>query len=104
LFGSDHHSATRDDAQLDPQSDPARIRAFFIRPNHARRGIGRAIVEACEKAIRDAGFTQVELASTLPGEKFYQRCGYVSGIREDVPLPNGLSLGIVRMTKRLEAN
>jgi N-acetylglutamate synthase-like GNAT family acetyltransferase len=102
LFGSDHHSVVRDDAELDPRADAARIRAFFIRPDHARRGVGRAIVEACEKAIRAAGFTQIELASTLPGEKFYQQCGYVSGTREEVPLPNGLTLGIVRMTKHLQ--
>ncbi|HJT82077.1 MAG TPA: GNAT family N-acetyltransferase [Chthoniobacterales bacterium] len=101
LFGSDQHHATRDDAELDPESDPAHIRAFFIHPKHARRGVGRAIVEACESAIRAAGFRQIELAATLPGEAFYQACGYLSGPRQDVPLPNGLTLGIVRMTKRL---
>lgn len=99
LFGSDHHHATRDDAELDPGSDAARVRAFFVHPDHARRGIGRAIVEACESAIRTAGFKQIELAATLPGESFYRACGYVSGIREEVPLPNGLKLGIVRMHK-----
>ena len=101
LFGSDHHHATRDDAELDPQSDAARIRAFFVHPDYARRGIGRAIVEACEHAIRGAGYQQIELAATLPGEAFYQACGYISGKREDVRLPNGLTLQIVRMTKQL---
>jgi GNAT superfamily N-acetyltransferase len=100
LFGSDHHSS-RDDAELDPRSDAARIRAFFIHPDRARRGLGRAIVEACEKAIRAAGFNRIELAATLPGEAFYQACGYISGKREEVALPNGLALGIVRMTKHL---
>jgi len=59
LFGSDHHT-TRDDAELDPMKDAARIRAFFVHPNHARRGIGRAILEACEKAICASGFTAIE--------------------------------------------
>lgn len=101
LFGSDHHQAARDDAELDPQSDAARIRAFFVHPEHARRGVGRAIVEACETAIRGAGFKRIELAATLPGEAFYQVCGYQSGKREDVSLPNGLTLGIVHMSKAL---
>jgi GNAT superfamily N-acetyltransferase len=101
LFGSDHHHAVRDDAELDPSSDSARIRAFFVHPNHARRGVARAILDACEVAIRAAGFKSIELASTLPGEAFYRACGYVSGEREEVPLPNGLRLGIVHMTKHM---
>lgn len=101
LFGSDQHHPIRDDAELDPATDAARIRAFFVHPKFARRGLGRAILDACETAIRTAGFKRIELASTLPGETFYRTCGYISGDREDVPLPNGLTLGIVRMTKRL---
>ena len=100
LFGSDHHT-TRDDAELDPITDAARIRAFFVHPDHARRGIGRAILEACEKAICDAGFTAIELAATLTGVPFYAAFGYVLGEEFDVPLANGLSLQIVRMTKEL---
>jgi N-acetylglutamate synthase-like GNAT family acetyltransferase len=101
LFGSDHHHAIRDNAELEPASNAARIRAFFVHPKYARRGLGRAILDACETAIRAAGFTRIELAATLPGEAFYQACGYVAGTGEDVPLPNGLRLGIVRMSKRL---
>jgi GNAT superfamily N-acetyltransferase len=100
LFGSDHQT-NRDDAELDPAAEAARIRAFFIHPNWARRGLGRAILEECEKAIRAAGFHSIELAATLPGVPFYAAFGYLSGERSDVPLPNNLSLGIVRMTKIL---
>lgn len=100
LFGSDHQT-NRDDTELDPATDPARIRAFFVHPDWARRGLGRAILEQCEKAIRDAGFRSIELAATLPGVPFYAAFGYVSGGREDVPMANDLSLGIVRMTKKL---
>jgi N-acetylglutamate synthase-like GNAT family acetyltransferase len=101
LFGSDHHTSARNDAELNPATDAARIRAFFIHPEHARRGIGRAILDECEKAIRAAGFKSIELAATLPGVSFYAAFGYLSGERSDVPLPNNLSLGIVRMTKIL---
>jgi GNAT superfamily N-acetyltransferase len=85
LFGSDHQTY-RDDAELDPSHDAARIRAFFIHPDHARRGLGRAILEECEKAIRAAGFQSIELAATLPGVPFYSACGYSSGERSDIPL------------------
>jgi GNAT superfamily N-acetyltransferase len=104
LFGSDHHAATRDDAELDPRHDAARIRAFFVHPEYARHGVGRAILRACEDAIMNAGFNRIELASTLPGEAFYRACGYAAGVPESVALPNGLTIGIVRMTKILAEN
>ena len=100
LFGSDHQT-NRDDTELDPSTDSARIRAFFIHPAWARRGIGRRILDECEQMIRAAGFKSVELAATLSGVAFYAACGYVSGERLDIPLPNGLSLEIVRMKKEL---
>lgn len=101
LFGSDHHHTTRDDALLDPSRDAARIRAFFIHPNYARRGVGRAILDGCEKAIRADGFRKIELAATLPGETFYAATGYTAGERSDVSLTNGEKIGIVQMTKVL---
>jgi GNAT superfamily N-acetyltransferase len=100
LFGSDHHTS-RDDAELDPTTDPARIRAFFVHPAWARRGIARAILNECEAAIRQANFKLVELAATLPGVPFYAACGYRSVERLVVRLPNGLNLPVERMTKDL---
>jgi GNAT superfamily N-acetyltransferase len=98
LFGSDHQTG-RDDAELDPTRDPARVRAFFIHPGWARKGIGCAILDACEKAIGAAGFSSIELAATLPGVPFYAACDYSTGERYDVPLLNGLALPVVRMRK-----
>lgn len=100
LFGSDHHTS-RDDAELDPTTDPARIRAFFVHPAWARRGIARAILNECEAAIRKANFKFVELAATLPGVPFYAACGYRSLERLAVRLPNDLNLAVERMTKDL---
>jgi GNAT superfamily N-acetyltransferase len=103
LFGSDA-ARQRDDALLDPSRQPARIRAFFVHPRQARRGLGRAILVACEKAIRNAHFGRVELVSTLAGVDFYRAFGYQETERYEVPLVNGLSLPVVSMIKNLTAN
>src|SRR6266576_1117599 len=75
LFGGDQY-ASRDAGYLDPRTEPAKIRAFFIHPQHARKGIARAILEACETEAQAAGFKSLELMSTLPGIKLYRACGY----------------------------
>jgi GNAT superfamily N-acetyltransferase len=100
LFGSDA-ARTGEDALLDPLQDAARIRAFFVHPEHARRGLARAILLACEDAIRAAQFRSVELVATLPGVPFYEAFDYQTGERYEVPLVNGLSLPVVRMSKNL---
>lgn len=101
LFGSDHHQTNRDDAELDPAIDSARIRAFFVHPDWARRGIAREILTECESAIRAAGFRSIELAATLPGVPFYATFGYAADEKSEVPLSNGETLIVVRMTKRI---
>lgn len=100
LFGSDAARA-REDALLDPSRDAARIRAFFVHPEWARRGMARAILHACEEAIRAARFRNIELIATLPGVPFYRAFDYEAGERYEVPLVNGLSLPVVRMSKNL---
>ena len=100
LFGTDAvHAAT--DALLDPLQDAARIRAFFVHPDHARHGLGRTILFACEDAIRAARFQSITLVATLPGVPFYRAFDYEIGECYDVPLANGLSLPVVRMSKNL---
>ncbi len=100
LFGGDQAKAGEDNL-LDPTTDPARIRAFFIHPGFARRGIGKQIIEACENAAQNAGFRRLEMAATLPGEPLYQAVGYEVIARFDLPFPNGVSLPLVRMGKFL---
>jgi len=100
LFGADTARAA-EDAMLDPATDPARIRAFFIHPDWARRGIGKAILNACESAIIAAGFPNAELVATLAGEPLYLACGYRETERYEIPMNGCLTLPAVRMTKRL---
>jgi GNAT superfamily N-acetyltransferase len=100
LYGGDQAKASEVDSLLNPETEPARIRAFFIHPEWARRGIGRRIIEVCEQAAQDAGFNMFELASTLPGEPLYKACGYEVIEPIDVLLPGGAALPVIRMRKR----
>jgi GNAT superfamily N-acetyltransferase len=100
LFGSDSRGS-RDDTLLDPRSEPAKIRAFFIDPNHARRGIGRAILERSEAQAIRAGFSALELMATLPGRRLYEKCGYVARDAVQIPLQGDLQITFVPMRKDL---
>jgi GNAT superfamily N-acetyltransferase len=99
LFGSDLALA-REDGLLDPLRDNAKIRAFFVHPAWARRGIGSEILAACEKAAADAGFQGFELGATISGERLYRARGYQVLDRIEVALANGASLPVIRMSKR----
>ncbi|MGA8622691.1 MAG: GNAT family N-acetyltransferase [Candidatus Sulfotelmatobacter sp.] len=98
LYGGDQYAA-REDSLLDPTRDAAKIRAFFVHPNWARRGIGGLILEACEKAAREAGFTRLEMGATLSGVAFYRAKGYAAVENQEVPLDNRETLAIVKMAK-----
>src|SRR6185503_7154269 len=56
LYGGDQMKGA-DDPLLDPATDPARIRAFFVAPRAARRGLGRQLYEECAAAAAHAGFS-----------------------------------------------
>lgn len=98
LFGGDQRSE-RDPAELDPAHDAAKIRAFFIDPTQARRGIGRALLEHCEQAAFDRGFHRLEMMATLTGQRLYARFGYVPEPSIQYPLGDGLSIEFVPMAK-----
>jgi GNAT superfamily N-acetyltransferase len=98
LFGADA-VAGRDDDTLDPARDAARIRAFFVDPDWARRGIGSRLLAVCEAAAAEQGFTRFELAATLTGIALYRTFGYTEAEHLEAPLPQGGSLAVVRMVK-----
>ncbi len=100
LFGGDH-APVKDDSFLDPACEPARVRAFFVHPEWARRGIGRAILAECEAAAAGMGFRTLELAATLAGVPLYVASGFTAVATIAVPLANGLTLPVVRMRKSL---
>ena len=100
VFGGDC-DRTGEDGLIDPGRDSARIRAFFVHPEFARRGIGRAILAACEEAAVKNGFRSAELVATLAGEPLYAAFSYEAVERYEVPMSGGLKLPVVRMMKRL---
>lgn len=85
-------AAPTDDRLLDPATEPARIRAMFVRGDWTRRGLGRAILARCEQAARAAGFRSLTLMATLPGMQLYRSYGFREVRRTHVPLPNGIML------------
>jgi len=100
LFGGDQFSS-RDAGYLDPKTEPAKIRAFFIHPDHARKGIARAILSRCEDEARAQGFRALELMATLPGIEFYKSCGFVERGNFDLVLTDAINLELVPMRKEL---
>jgi GNAT superfamily N-acetyltransferase len=101
LYGGDR-DRSGEDAELDPQIDPARIRAFFVHPDWARKGIGQSILLRCEAAALRAGFTKAELVATLTGEALYAKFDYAVAERYEAPMRDGLGLPVVRMAKQLD--
>jgi GNAT superfamily N-acetyltransferase len=99
LYGSDHWTG-REDALLDPLRDAAKIRAFFIHPAWARRGVGGMILQACEDAARAAGFTRYEMGATLTGAKLFGVKGYVAVKPISIPLVNSEWLPVIHMEKQ----
>jgi GNAT superfamily N-acetyltransferase len=100
LFGSDSGPG-RDASELDPAVDAAKIRAFFINPAHARRGLGTLLLNHCESEAAARGFTRLEMMATLPGQKLYAVRGYVPLGRVTHELAPGLSIELVPMRKEL---
>ena len=98
LFGSDTR-AERDASELDPLQDAAKIRAFFVDPDFARQGVGRAILNQCENAARAHGFRRFELMATLPGVRLYRECGYVGDQQIKYEVGPGLFIEFLPMSK-----
>jgi GNAT superfamily N-acetyltransferase len=98
LFGSDVE-AGRQPESLDPAREAARIRAFFVHPDWARRGLGRRTLEVCEAEARRSGFGAAELMATLPGERLYRACGYEPQASIKHTLLGGIVIRFVPMRK-----
>jgi GNAT superfamily N-acetyltransferase len=100
LFGGDER-AQRDPGELDPRTQSAKIRAFFVDPGYARRGLGTLLLEKCESEARLRGFSRVELMSTLPGLRLYCARGYTGSEQVHYEVAPGVNIEFVPMTKTI---
>lgn len=100
LYGGDQ-AKSGPDALLDPATEPARVRAFFVDPEQARKGLGRRLLDECARRAHAAGFGALELVATLPGEPLYLACGFAVTERFDLALPGGVLLPVARMHRAL---
>jgi GNAT superfamily N-acetyltransferase len=101
LFGGDQTKGV-EDPLLDPAVDAARIRAFFVHPAFARRGLGSLLMRACTDAARGAGFRRLALVATLPGVPLYETFGFAALERFDAPLADGTTLPVVAMERAVD--
>jgi GNAT superfamily N-acetyltransferase len=101
LFGGDNSIVAREPAPLDPATDAAKIRAMYVDPEYARRGIGTMIMTLCENAARDAGFAKVEMMATLAGVPLYRVCGYSDIEAVEAMTREGVVVPLIRMGKAL---
>jgi GNAT superfamily N-acetyltransferase len=101
LYGGDQRKAG-DDPRLDPAAEPARIRAFFVHPSWARRGLARRLFARCAVAAWEAGFRRFELLATMPGEPLYTALGFTVIERVTVRLPDDVELPCARMGRVIE--
>ena len=101
LFGGDKAKAGPDPL-LDPATEPARIRAFFVAPHMARRGLGSRLMGRCVTDADAAGFRTLELVATLPGEPLYLASGFTVVERFELALPGAIAVPVSRMRRSLE--
>lgn len=101
LYGGDQVKSAPDPV-LDPVVDAARIRAFYVAPEFARRGLARLLYNACVADALAAGFRRLQLGATLPGVPLYEALGFLSLERVDHPMRFGLSLPVVRMERNIQ--
>ncbi len=102
LYGGDQTKGA-DDPLLDPGTEPARIRAFFVHPAHARRGLARRLYGECERAALAAGFRRFELMATLPGEPLYLALGFAVVERVVLSPAPGVDVPFTRMARGITA-
>ena len=97
LYGGDKMKGV-EDPRLDPRTEPARIRAFFVHPDWSRRGLARRLYAECEQSARAAGFRGFELMATLPGEPLYVALGF-SVVEHIVVAVAGVDVSFTRMAR-----
>jgi putative acetyltransferase len=77
------------------------LRACYVVPSAARRGVGAAIVAEIERIAREHKLDHLRLESSLTAEPFYAALGYRVEERGELVLASGVSMAAIRMSKRI---
>jgi GNAT superfamily N-acetyltransferase len=93
--------AADDDRLLDPASEPARVRAMFVRADWRRHGLASEILEASQDAARKEGFTRLVVGTTLPGAPLYRSDGFKDIERFKLTMPDGVSVDAISMEREI---
>ena len=102
LYGGDQMK-DGEDPRLDPATEAARIRAFFVHPAWTRRGLARRSYDTCSDAAWRAGFRRFELMSTRPGEPLYLALGFVAVEPVVRRLPGDVDVEFTRMSRAIDS-
>jgi putative acetyltransferase len=76
------------------------LRACYVVPEAARKGVGTALVHEIERIARENDVSELELLASLNAEPFYASLGYIAQERTEL-LMRGQPMAAVRMSKRL---
>jgi putative acetyltransferase len=77
------------------------LRACYVRPAAARRGVGSALVAEIERIARHHRLTHLQLHSSVTAEPFYRALGYLVQDRAEHVLASGERMAAVKMRKSL---
>ncbi|QJD99134.1 GNAT family N-acetyltransferase [Massilia forsythiae] len=101
-YGGDQHKAAPD-RLLDPATEAAKIRAFFVDPGMARLGLGSMLMRHCSAQALAAGFAALELTATMPGVPLYTAHGFVPVHDLSLALGGGqVAVNLTLMRKALQ--
>ncbi|MBQ4810008.1 GNAT family N-acetyltransferase [Pseudoalteromonas luteoviolacea] len=100
LFGNDNEKS-RNATQLDPGSQAAKVRAFFVKPQYARQGLGSMLMKKCESEAIKLGYSKLELMATLPGVKLYEKHGFSGRGSVEYQLSDEVTITFVPMYKQI---
>ena len=81
--------------------DNNELRACYVRPNAARKGVGSAILREIERIALENGATILQMDSSVTAEPFYKAMGYEVLEYGEHVLNKGPRMACVRMRKVL---
>jgi putative acetyltransferase len=77
------------------------LRACYVLPKAARKGVGSALVSRLERIASQHGLKYLELVSSITAEPFYSSLGYESLERGEHVMSTGGRMACVKMRKQI---